>query len=87
MRAGIVSETVLCSGQDGQQAFYFNEHRPGACSGEHHLLVQLSVQDRMHVSGNEASDWCIRLQLLEQINAEAVAASLERRTSSPGASA
>jgi hypothetical protein len=65
----------------------FDSRQHGSDAGRDgdHRVVRIPVQDRMHVSGNEASDRRIRLSLLERVNAQTEPLPSQRRDRSAGA--
>jgi len=82
---GLLSGTALCARSARRSPFDSREHRSGAGGDGDHRPIRVPLQDRMHVSGNEASDRCLRLPLLELIDAEAEPLSSQRRVRSAGA--
>lgn len=59
-----VPALALCPGATWGAAFHFGEHGPDAGRHTDHHLVGLSVQNRVHLPRNEASDRPLRLSLL-----------------------
>ena len=85
MGAGFVSRAALCARSARRPPFDSRQHRSVAGSDGDHHAVRIPFQDRMHVSGNEASDRRIRLSLLERVDAEAEPLPPQRRDGSAGA--
>lgn len=81
MGPGIVPATAFFArGTGGGASRHFRQHRSESGAPTDSYRIQLSIQDRMHVSRNEASHWSIRLLLLEHGDAKAKPLSPEKRT-------